>query len=133
MFEKPKRFTEQQLLAMLTSIADKLLVLTLKPNLLHLSLMILVRVRLKASTHETARVGTKWEFMGFGVEARGRRADQNVVTEQSGLSRFAFGMVDSRVGAFQVIFDNFMLKHIQQSTNVEARRVLGNEEWELSL
>ena len=56
-----------------------------------------------SSTHETARDGAKWEFMEFGVEARGRRAAQNVATEQSGLSRFAFRMVDSPVGAFQVI------------------------------
>ena len=69
--------------------------------------------------------------MEFGVEARDRRAAQNVVTEQSGLSRFAFRMVDSPVGTYQVIFDNYMLKRIQQCTNVEARRVLGNEEWEL--
>ena len=27
-----------------------------------------------------ARDGTKWEFMGFGVEAKGRRAAQNVLT-----------------------------------------------------
>ena len=26
------------------------------------------------STHETARYGTKWKFMKFGVEARGRLA-----------------------------------------------------------
>ena len=88
-----------------------------------------------SSTHETARDGTKWEFMEFGVEARGRHTAQNVLTEQSGLSRFALRMADSPVGAFQVLFDNHVLKvkHIQQCTNVEARRVLGNEEWEVSL
>ena len=36
------------------------------------------------STNKTARDGTKWEFMEFDLEARGRRADQNVLTEQSG-------------------------------------------------
>ena len=41
-----------------------------------------------SSTNETARDGTKWEFMEFGLEARGRSAAQNVLTEQSGLSRF---------------------------------------------
>ena len=86
-----------------------------------------------SSTHETARDGTKWEFMEFGVEACGRRAAQNVLTEQSGLSRFALRMADTPVGAFQVIFDNHMLKHIQHCTNVEARRILGNEEWVVSL
>ena len=86
-----------------------------------------------SSTHQTARDGTKWEFMEFGVEARGRRTAQNALTEQSGLSRFALRMADSPVGAFQVLFDSHMLKHIQQCTNVEARRVLGNEDWEVSL
>ena len=56
-----------------------------------------------SSTHETERDNTKWEFMEFGSEARGRRAAQNVVTEQSGLSRFTLSMADSFVGAFQVI------------------------------
>ena len=42
-------------------------------------------------------------------------------------------MADSPVGAFQIIFDKLMLKCIQQCTNVEARRVLGNKEWEVSL
>ena len=66
-----------------------------------------------SSTHETERDGKKWKFMGFSVEARGRRAARNVLTEQLGLSRFALRMADSPVGAFQVIFDNHMLKHIQ--------------------
>ena len=50
------------------------------------------------STQETAREGTKWEFMDVGVEARERRAAQNVLA----------------------IFDNHMLKHIQQYINAEA-------------
>ena len=33
------------------------------------------------STDKTAREGTKWEFMEFGVKTRGRRAAQNVLTE----------------------------------------------------
>ena len=76
----------------------------LKPILLHVLMMILVRVLAESSsTHETARDSTKWKFMEFGAEARGRRAAQNVVTEQSGLSRFILRMADSFVGAFQVI------------------------------
>ena len=51
-----------------------------------------------------------------------------VLTEQLDLSRFALKMADSLVGAFQIIFDNHMLKCIQQCTNVEARKVLGNKE-----
>ena len=66
--------------------------------------------------------------MEFGAEARGRRTAQNVLSEQSDLSRCALRMAAFPVGAFHVIFDNHMLKHIQQSTNVEARRVLGNKE-----
>ena len=66
--------------------------------------------------------------MKFGAEAQGRQIAQNVLSEQSDLSRFALRMADSSAGAFQVIFNNHMLKHIQPFTNVEARRVLGNEE-----
>ena len=86
-----------------------------------------------SSTHEIARDGTKWEFVEFGIEAPGRRAAQNVVTEQSSLSRFVLRQVDSPVAAFQVIFDEHMLKHIQQCTNDEAEKVLGNKEWKLSI
>ena len=75
------------------------------------------------STNETARNGTKWEFMEFSLKARERRAAQNVLTEQSRLSRFALRRADSPVGAFQIIFDNHIPKYIQQCTNVEARRV----------
>ena len=48
--------------------------------------------------------------MVFGVEAPGRRAAQNVLTEQSNLSHFALGMADSPVGAFPIIFYKHMLK-----------------------
>ena len=65
--------------------------------------------------------------MGFGVEARGRCAAHNVLTEQSGLSRCTLRMADFPVRAFQVIVDDHMFKQIQQCANVEARRVLGNE------
>ena len=71
--------------------------------------------------------------MEFGVQARGRSAAQNVLTEQSGSSCCALKMVDSTVGAFQVIVNHHMFKQIQQCANVEARRNLGNEEWEVSL
>ena len=73
-----------------------------------------------SSTNETARDGTKWEFMEFGLEVGGRCAAQNVLIEQSGLSRFALRRANSPVGAFQIIFDNHILKYIQQCTNVEA-------------
>ena len=66
-----------------------------------------------SSTHETAIDGTKRKFIKFLVEAQGRHAAQNVLTEQLGLSRFALKMADSPVGAFQVIFDNHMLNHIK--------------------
>ena len=48
-----------------------------------------------SSTHETAKDGTKWKLMEFGLEARRRRAAQNVLTKQSGLSRFALRMANS--------------------------------------
>ena len=111
----------------------KLLILTLKPILLHVLMMILVWCCWKFEHTRDSKRWHKWEFMEFCVEARGRRAAQNVLTDQSGLSRFALRMADSSVGAFQVILVNHMLKHIQQCTNVEAWRVLGNEEWEVSL
>ena len=38
-----------------------------------------------SSTHETARDGTKWEFIKVSVEAQGRHAAQNLLTEQSAL------------------------------------------------
>ena len=81
-----------------------------------------------SSTHKTAGDGTEWKFIEFGVEARESRTTQNVLTKLSGLSRFALKMADSPVGAFQVIVDDYMLKHIQQCTNIQAQRVLGNEE-----
>ena len=65
-----------------------------------------------SSTNKTAKDGTKWAFMEFGLEPRGRRAAQNVLTEKSGLSRFALRRADSSVGAFQIIFDNHMPKYI---------------------
>ena len=42
-------------------------------------------------------------------------------------------MAYSHVSDFQAIFYNYVLKHIQQCTNVEARRVLGIEKREDSL
>ena len=42
-------------------------------------------------------------------------------------------MAGSRVAVFNVIFNNHMLKRIQQCSIVEAQRVLGNEVWEFSL
>ena len=56
-----------------------------------------------SSAHETARDSTKWKFMEFGADARGRRTAKNDFTEQSGLSCFALRMADFPVGAFQVI------------------------------
>ena len=39
--------------------------------------------------------------MKFGVEARGGRAAQNVLTEQSGLSRYTLKIAEYPVDAFQ--------------------------------
>ena len=55
-----------------------------------------------SSTNETARNGTKWEFMEFGLKAQGRRAAQNVLTEQSGLSRFALRRADPLLVLFKL-------------------------------
>ena len=42
-------------------------------------------------------------------------------------------MAGSPAGASQFIVNNHMFKRIQQCANVEAQRVFGNEEWEVSL
>ena len=71
--------------------------------------------------------------MEFGSEARIMRAAQNLITEQSGLSRLAIKFTYSDVSAFQVISNKYMLKHIQYCTNMKPRRVFGNKGWEVSL
>ena len=41
----------------------------------------------RTAVEETANDGTEWVFRSFGSDERGRRATNNVLTEQSGLSR----------------------------------------------
>ena len=71
-------------------------------------------------------------MINFSIEGRGRQAAQNVVTELSGLSRRSGQMADSPMDAFKLIFDNYIFSHIQNCTNVEARRVLENSIWNVS-
>ena len=83
-----------------------------------------------SSTHETARDGTKWKFMEFGVEARGRHAAQNVVSEQSDLSPFPLEWLTPLL----VLFKLYLIITCSNTfSNLEARRVFGNKEWELLL
>ena len=81
---------------------------------------------------ETANDGTKWTFVSFGSEERRRRATRNSLTEQSGLCRRSRQISDSPSGAFQLLLDIHIIFLIRNCTNVEARKVLRNEDWSVS-
>ena len=81
---------------------------------------------------ETAKDGTKWSFISLGSESRGRRAARNVLTEEAGLSRRSRQLSDSPLGAFLLLMDSHMISLVQNCTNVEARRVLSNKDWNVS-
>ena len=81
---------------------------------------------------ETANDGTKWSFISLGSESRGRRAARNVLTEEAGLSRRSRQLSDSPLGAFLLLMDSDMISLVQNCTNVEARRVLSNKDWNVS-
>ena len=81
---------------------------------------------------ETAKDGTKWSFINLCSENRGRRAARNVLTEEAGLSRRSRQLLDSPLGAFLLLMDSHMTSLVQNCTNVEARRVLSNKDWNVS-
>ena len=81
---------------------------------------------------ETAKDGTKWSFISLGSESRGRRAARNVLTEEAGLSRRTRQLSDSPLGAFLLLMNSHMISLVQNCTNVEARRVLSNKDWNVS-
>ena len=81
---------------------------------------------------ETAKDGTKWSFISLGSESRGRRAARNVLTEEAGLFRRSRQLSDSLLGAFLLLVDSHMISLVQNCTNVEARRVLSNKDWNVS-
>ena len=81
---------------------------------------------------ETAKDGTKWSFISLGSESRGRRAARNVLTKEAGLSRRSRQLSDSPLAAFLLLMDSLMISLVQNCTNVEARRVLSNKDWNVS-
>ena len=80
-----------------------------------------------------AKDGTKWEYVKFSSESRGRQQAQNVLTERRGLTRYANRMSDGPLSAFELLVDNAMLTHVQQCTEAEALRVKNSDEWKLPL
>ena len=70
-----------------------------------------------------AKDGTKWKYIEFSSEPRGKLQAQNVLTESSGLTRYADRILDSPLNAFELFVDNAMLTHVQQCTEAEAHRV----------
>ena len=76
---------------------------------------------------------TKWEYIEFSSESRGKLQAQNVLTESRSLTRYANRMLDSPLSAFELLVDNAMLTHVQQCTEAEAHRVKNSDEWKLPL
>ena len=71
---------------------------------------------------------TKYEYIEFSSESRGKLQAQNVLTESSGLTQYANRMLDSPLSAFELFVDNAMLTHVQQRTDAEAHRVKKSDE-----
>ena len=76
---------------------------------------------------------TKWEYIEVSSESRGKLLAQNVLTESSGLTRYANRMLDSPLSTFELLIVNAMLTHVQQCTEAEAHRVKNSDEWKLLL
>ena len=83
----------------------------------------------RTAVKETANDGTKWVFRIFDGNGRGKRATHNVLTEQSGLSRWSRQMSDSFLSAFQLLLNSHIISLIQNCTNVEAQKVLRKDNW----
>ena len=56
-----------------------------------------------------------------------------MLTESSGLTRYANRMLDSPLSAFELFVDNAMLTHVQQYTEAEAHKVKKSDKWKLPL
>ena len=80
-----------------------------------------------------AKDGTKLEYIEFFSESRGMLQAQNVLTESSGLTRYANRILDSPLSAFELFVSNAMLTHVQQRTEAEAHRVKKSDKWKLPL
>lgn len=78
---------------------------------------------------------TEWTVAEFGKTTSGRLACHNILKEKSGPTPYAKRYVsgDSVASAWRLFIDETILKHIKHCTETEARRVLRNELWSVSL
>lgn len=74
---------------------------------------------LSAERHETARNGTVWTVIQSD-ENGGRRQRQNVLTEAAGPTVHAKFNIEDSPTSFLCLVDEFMLKHIRDSTVAET-------------
>lgn len=83
----------------------------------------------------TAKDGTEWECIRTGQENVGRRPQQNILREIPGPTALARRSVDceSPLSAWRLFIDDFILKKIKECTEKEARRVLENTTWTISI
>ncbi len=80
-----------------------------------------------------ARDGSQWkEYMS--VSASGRLSSQNILRENSGPTSYAKRNINSEsvLSAWMLFIDRKILEHIIKCTNIEANRVLENNDWSLS-
>lgn len=80
---------------------------------------------------EQGKDGTVWTLVQG--EERGRRQIQNVLTEAEGPTLYAKQRVQDAVTAFSCLVNTEILEHIRDCTVSEARRVLQDDSWELSM
>lgn len=79
--------------------------------------------------------GTAWRFVLANERNRGRAAMQNILRQRPGPTVYATRHIQdgSPSSAFGIFFNERMRRHIKNCTEVEGRRVTGNNNWELSL
>ena len=91
----------------------------------------------RAVSHDAyiGRDGTVWSQAEIEVEGAGRRAQQNVFKDKAGPTPYASRAIkESNVySAFKLLIDEPMLRHSKKGTEAEARRVLSDESWTLTL
>lgn len=78
---------------------------------------------------------TQWQVVETNISSSGRRGEQNVLKVIPGPSphakRFIVGGIVSTT--WRLLIDDGTLKHIRKCTEMEARRVLQTDEWNLSI
>ena len=80
----------------------------------------------------TSRSGKVWqEHKSVGV---GRLPSHNIFRANAGITTKTRAAVnDSKQSAFSLLMDEKMLRYIRSCTEMEAKRVLGNSDWTLTL